>query len=119
MSTQPEACKHERLRVWREAATGAPVALWSCADCERRFEPLDTTASARIAELEQQLAQAQKALTAARECILLDRTSLADFHMQPETNEVDEDGQAGLDEYDAVLAQIDDALSSSAEESNG
>ena len=59
----------------------------------------------------QQQQQAAEALRAARDCILLDRTALADTHMNPATNTGDEDGQAGLDEYDAVLAKIDAALS--------
>ncbi|NDY89719.1 hypothetical protein [Ideonella livida] len=51
-----------------------------------------------------------EALKEARACIMTDRTSLADAHMDPVTNRVDEDGEAALEEYDAVLAQIDGAI---------
>lgn len=50
------------------------------------------------------------ALKAARDCILIDRQALADAHMNPATNQLDEDGQAGVDEYDEVLGQIDEAI---------
>lgn len=50
------------------------------------------------------------ALKSARDCISQDRQALADAHMDPATNRLDEDGQAGVDEYDAVLAEIDAAI---------
>lgn len=50
------------------------------------------------------------ALRAARACILIDRTALADAHFDHGLGRVDDDGQDGMDEYDAVLAQIDAAL---------
>lgn len=50
------------------------------------------------------------ALQTARECIYTDRTSLADCHMSPVTNTLDEDGAAGVAEYDAVLSTIDAAI---------
>ena len=50
------------------------------------------------------------ALLSAREVISMDRQCLADTHMDPTTNEVDEDGKAGLADYDEVLAEIDAAL---------
>jgi len=68
-------------------------------------------ASAQIEALRQRVAELESALDKARACILLDRTTLADSHMDPATNQVDEDGQAGLDEYDEVLAAIDSARS--------
>lgn len=52
-----------------------------------------------------------EALRVARDCILLDRTALADTHMNPVTNTVDdEDGAEGLAQYDAVLSVIDAAI---------
>jgi hypothetical protein len=51
-----------------------------------------------------------QALKTARDCISQDRQALADAHMDPATNRLDEDGQAGVDEYDAVLAEIDAAI---------
>lgn len=62
---------------------------------------------ARIEEL-------REALSAARDCILIDRAALADCHMDPVTNEVDAEGASGVAEYDAVLAQIDAALAAPA-----
>lgn len=56
------------------------------------------------------LEQAREALEAARDCILIDRTALADCHMDPVTNEVDADGRDGVADYDAVLALIGGAL---------
>ena len=50
------------------------------------------------------------ALIKAKSCIETDRTALADCHMNPDTNEVDEEGAAGLAEYDDVLSTIKDAL---------
>lgn len=35
-----DACKHYWLRAWRDAKTGETVPLWSCVDCNRRFEPV-------------------------------------------------------------------------------
>lgn len=40
-----EACRHEHIRMWRDAKTGEPVGLWSCANCERRFEPVQAARS--------------------------------------------------------------------------
>jgi hypothetical protein len=73
----------------------------------------------RAIAAEAENARLREALQAARECIEMDRTALADTHMDPRTNQVDEDGQAGLDEYDAVLAQIDSALSTDQQERQG
>lgn len=56
------------------------------------------------------------ALRVARDCIVLDRAALADTHMDPSTNEVDEDGAAGLAEYDAVPFVIDAAIAKAAED---
>ena len=50
------------------------------------------------------------ALLSAREVISMDRQCLADTHMDTTTNEVDEDGKAGVADYDEVLAEIDAAL---------
>ena len=50
------------------------------------------------------------ALKSARDCISQDRKALADAHMDQATNRLDEDGQVGVDEYDAVLAEIDAAI---------
>lgn len=50
------------------------------------------------------------AVRAARACIQQDRVALADAHMNPATNTVDDEGAAGVAEYDAVLQQIDAAI---------
>ncbi len=50
------------------------------------------------------------ALQAARDCIRTDRVALLDAHIDPVTNAVDDDGAAGVAEYDAVLAKIDGAI---------
>lgn len=55
------------------------------------------------------------ALEAAKACILIDRTALADTHFDAGLGRVDDEGQAGLDEYDAALAKIDATLSQGAE----
>lgn len=53
----------------------------------------------------------RKALLHAKGCILLDRTALADAHMNPITNSiVDEEARDVLADYDEVLARIDAAL---------
>lgn len=57
---------------------------------------------------DEQFRALREALAAARACILLDRTSVADCHAAPD-GRVDEDGAAALEDYDAVLAQIDAA----------
>lgn len=63
--------------------------------------------------------QLRDALVAARALIWTDRQSLSDTHMDPVTNEVDEDGAEGVAEYDAVLAQIDAALAEAGTTSQG
>lgn len=39
------ACTHRRIVGWHVAAdhpeAGTPLALWACAECQRRFEPTD------------------------------------------------------------------------------
>ena len=50
------------------------------------------------------------ALLSAREVICMDRQCLADTHMDPTSNEVDDDGKAWLAYYDEVLAEIEAAL---------
>lgn len=68
-----------------------------------------------IAARDARIKELREALSAARDCILIDRAALADCHMDPLTNEVDEDGAAGVAaEYDVVLAQIGAALSKEA-----
>jgi hypothetical protein len=53
----------------------------------------------------------RKALRHAKGCILLDRTALADAHMNPITNSiVDEEARDALAEYDQTLALIGQAL---------
>lgn len=56
----------------------------------------------------QQVQRMVEALQAARETIALDRQALADSHTGPDG--LDEDGEAGVADYDAVLACIDAAL---------
>jgi hypothetical protein len=66
-----------------------------------------------ISELVLRQAAMADALRAARARIQLDRTSLADSHMGPASNEIDdEDALAALADYDVVLQQIDHALES-------
>ncbi len=48
------------------------------------------------------------ALRKARDCILIDRTALADCSTGPDG--IDEDAQAGVAEYDETLAVIDAAI---------
>lgn len=48
------------------------------------------------------------ALHKARACILIDRTALADSHTGPDG--LDEDGAAGIAEYDETLAVINAAI---------
>jgi len=50
------------------------------------------------------------ALLHAKRCILLDRTALAEAHMDPRTNRVEDEAVGALAEYDEVLARIDAAL---------
>jgi len=57
------------------------------------------------------------ALESAKYCILIDRTALADAHMDPHTNRIDDDGLAALAEYDKVLSQINAALGQQVEHS--
>ena len=33
-------CKHWKIRTWVYEDTKEPCGLWSCLDCDRRFEPL-------------------------------------------------------------------------------
>lgn len=54
------------------------------------------------------------ALRAARACIQQDRQALADSHTS--VDGLDEDGAAGVAEYDEVLQQIDEALAAQARE---
>lgn len=55
-----------------------------------------------------------KTLQKVRACIMVDRTALAETHFDHGLGRVDEYGQAGLDEYDQVLAAIDALLPSEA-----
>lgn len=34
-------CKHRQIRSWAFADDGSVAPLWSCADCGRKFVPLD------------------------------------------------------------------------------
>lgn len=52
------------------------------------------------------------ACTALAALVQRDRVSLYQAHRNPVTGEVDEDGQQGLDEYDAALALADAAMGS-------
>lgn len=49
------------------------------------------------------------ALRKARDCILIDRTALADCAMRPDGS-IEEDQQPAIAEYDEVLAEIDAAI---------
>lgn len=51
-----------------------------------------------------------KALQAARECIHTDRQGLADASMRPD-NTMEPEAAAAVAEYDAVLQQVDGAIS--------
>jgi hypothetical protein len=52
MST-PDAqpCKHPTIQTFRFADTGEPAGLWACADCRRKFAPLDVESAAEIERL--------------------------------------------------------------------
>ncbi len=54
--------------------------------------------------------QMLEALRKARDVIWTDRVALADCHTGPEG--LDEDGAAGVADYDEALAQIDAAIAS-------
>ena len=34
-------CKHTKIQTWADAETSEPVDMWSCADCGRKFEPVE------------------------------------------------------------------------------
>lgn len=55
--------------------------------------------------------QLLEALQVARACIERDRISLAESHTNPHTKRLDADGADGVAEYDAVLRQVDEAIS--------
>lgn len=57
------------------------------------------------------------ALENAKYCILIDRTALADAHMNEHSNRIDDDGLAALAEYDKVLSKINAALGQQVEHS--
>lgn len=57
-----------------------------------------------------QLLSTLEALRDARAFIAADRADMADAHMCPLTNALDEDGAAVVAEYDAALLMIDAAL---------
>ena len=52
MST-PDAqpCNHPTIQTFRFADTGEPAGLWACADCRRKFAPLDVESAAEIERL--------------------------------------------------------------------
>lgn len=56
MST-PDAqpCKHPTIQTFRFADTGEPAGLWACADCRRKFAPLDVESAAEIERLRDEL----------------------------------------------------------------
>jgi hypothetical protein len=97
----------------------AEIKIWSQHAQAHEFTPFDER-DEQIEQLREAVAAYQRfmhaaphlmeAVKSARACIAQDRQALADTHMNPATNAVDDEGQAGLDEYDAVLRQIDAAV---------
>lgn len=76
----------------------------------RDLATLGRNAIERLVALESHNARMRQALMAARACIALERTALADAHMNPDTNRVDDEAVEALAEYDSTLASIDAAL---------
>lgn len=73
MST-PDAqpCKHPTIQTFRFADTGEPAGLWACADCRRKFAPLDVESAAEIERLRADAARLRAAGdTAAKAMSLL------------------------------------------------
>lgn len=95
----------------RVVATGLPIKLQMYSDTiwwPREQSDEEAQANLRLMDAAPELLAA---LFHARAHILLDRTSLADTHMNPVTNTVDDEhGIAGLAQYDAVLSVIDAAI---------
>ena len=92
---------------------------WQCNKCGRWAEPVSQEDEAAVTEFALRSAcshlgtlvdRQREALRAARTMIQEHREKLVRGHFDPKTGSVDEDGQRGLDEYDAVLAQIDALL---------
>lgn len=94
----------------RFVATGLPIKLQMYGDTiwwPREQSDQEAQANLRLMDAAPDLLQA---LGHAKCVIEQDRQALADCHMDPLTNELDEDGAAGVAEYDAVLEQIDAAF---------
>ena len=49
------ACKHELIITWRIEETGESAGLWSCADCNHKFVPMDAESSRALEEAPQPL----------------------------------------------------------------
>jgi hypothetical protein len=45
LEAEEDQCAHEHIQMWHDAETGEPVKLWSCTECNRKFEPVETRAA--------------------------------------------------------------------------
>lgn len=66
----------------------------------------------KLCELAAANQRLRAACTALAALVQRDRVALYEAHRNQVTGEVDADGQAGLDEYDAALALADQAMGS-------
>lgn len=120
------ACTDEWAEKARQKSDGA--LLQQISDLQGLLDRANATITERnvteqalrhqLAESTRKLEEASKdaerrmsALRVARDRVQIDRDSLFDCHRNPLTNTVDDDlGIQGLEEYDVVLNQIDQAI---------
>ena len=89
-------CTHPRIITYHDADTGLPVQLWACAECGRRFEPLQLDETAL-------LQQALAALEIGRDYAF---ETAEQFHIEMRGYK-----QQRHDAMDADVKQIDEAIS--------
>ncbi len=101
MST-PDAqpCKHPTIQTVRFADTGEPAGLWACADCRRKFAPLDVESAAEIERLRADAARLE------REVHNLNWALSTPGYEQMATPEDQAEHEAGMARVTAVLDRM-------------
>lgn len=106
----PDAEMLRRLAACWNACNGVPIEVIEANASGGLPWNVGDQIEARVQE-----SRMREALQDARAVIEQDRAGLADSHTNPHTKKLDADGQAGCDAYDAVLRQIDAAISTTTE----